>query len=105
LYESGDDDGSGDTDVDESDVADTTEANSSVEPVDEIGTGDTDDTGEFGIPILVESSPVIVAVLSLAVVAVIYSRASGSGADNSDETNDGDEPTGSVVVTEGEGLV
>jgi hypothetical protein len=48
---------------------------------------------------------VIVAVLSLVVVAVIYSRVSGSGADNSDETNDGDEPTGGVVVTEGEGLV
>ena len=95
MYESGDDDGSGDTDVDESDVADTTEANPSVEPVDEIGTGDTDDTGEFGIPILVESSPVI----------VIYSRTSGPGADNSDETNDGDEPAGGVVVTEGEGLV
>jgi hypothetical protein len=57
LSESGDDDGSGDTGVDESDVADTTEARPSVEPVDEIGTGDTDNTGEFGVPTLVESSP------------------------------------------------
>jgi hypothetical protein len=94
LYGSGDD-GSGGTGVDESDVADTTEAEPSIELVDEIGTGDTDDTGEFGIPILVESSP----------VTVIYSRTSGPGADNSDETNDGDEPAGGVVVTEGEGLV
>jgi hypothetical protein len=104
LYGSGDD-GSGDTGVDESDVADTTETEPSIELVDEIGTGDTGDTGEFGIPILVESSPVIVSVLSLVVVAVIYSRTSGPGADNSDETNDGDEPAGGVVVTEGEGLV
>jgi hypothetical protein len=105
LYESGDDDGSGDTGVDESDVADITEAKLSVESVDEIGTGDTDNTGEFGIPILVESSLVIVAVLGLVVVAIIYSRVSGSGADDSDETNDGDEPAGGVVVTEGEGLI
>jgi len=86
-------------------IVETPGAKVSVGSGDEIGTGDTDNTGEFGIPILVESSLVIVAVLGLVVVAIIYSRVSGSGADDSDETNDGDEPAGGVVVTEGEGLI
>jgi hypothetical protein len=70
-----------------------------VEPVEEIETG-ADDEGEFGIPVPVDANYIVIGTALL--VAVLLFR-SGSGSNNSGETDD-DAPTDGVVVQSG-GLV
>jgi hypothetical protein len=70
-----------------------------VEPVKEIETG-ADDGGEFGIPVPVDANYIVIGAVLVAGFLVFRS---GSGSNNSGETDD-DAPTDGVVVQSG-GLV
>jgi hypothetical protein len=72
-----------------------------VEPGDEIEAGDTDDTGEFGIPVPVDANYIVIG--TALVVAILVFR-SGAGSNNSEGTDGDDAPTDDVVVQSG-GLV
>jgi hypothetical protein len=75
-----------------------------VEPVEEIATDDADDTddgGRSGIPVPVDANYIVI---GTALLVVILMLRSGSGSNNSGETDGDDAPTDGVVVQSG-GLV
>ena len=75
---------------------------------DQRGAEASEKTGSAGIPIPVESSTLVVGVLGLVVVAVVFSRLSGSGSDETvdvdqtDDGADGDDPVANSVVVSGD---